>query len=511
MLLQVLNLVETLGFGNVHGHLVGRSQGLGFFFANLEDIFQTFQGDRDNLRVADRQQITERPDASLLHQELDLLWRTTTRGVGNRPSCFLTNVKFCRGQQLNQRRDNVVFNDGLDLFLVAGGNVGNRPACFLANTLLGTGKKGQQARQGIVVDDKLRLQIVTSDNVPHGPQGRRLDGRRGVQQEFDQATADTGFNDGLDFVIGSVTEIGQGPAGIRQDFFVGREDELSQGWEGDAYHFKVGLRFATAKVGKSPRRVPKHGKFAVLLQLMQEWGHGTGLQHQITAGRRVTGNVSQGPDGLFADVVVGARQETDKNRDGTNFNDNLGMFRGSTGNVGQSPSRLELQGRVIFALQKFDKARHHTRVNDLLNRRILFDRKQATKLCGTFRLYGWIVSHDSLHHGGQLLQLGGRHVGPDTTRGRSSGIHHALIRGISRVHQHGGSRQTGRCTRGSLRRHLTTLGHAIFLFVFPNLHRGLFTRPTRLFCTNRPLETTLICFCRCTHGCWMYVFNEMNE
>mmetsp|Transcript_23234 Transcript_23234/g.64421 ORF Transcript_23234/g.64421 Transcript_23234/m.64421 type:complete len:236 (+) Transcript_23234:1283-1990(+) len=174
VLLQIFDLVETFGFGNENGHCVGLSGHLRLFLTDLEDVFQTFQSNGYNLGVVDGEQVTERTDAALLNEELDLLAVASRGGVRNGPCCFLSDIEFGIREQLNQWRDNVVLHDRLDLFLVSSGDVGNCPAGFLSDSLLGARQESQQTRQSVVVDDELGLQIVTSNNVSDSSQGRSL-------------------------------------------------------------------------------------------------------------------------------------------------------------------------------------------------------------------------------------------------------------------------------------------------------------------------------------------------
>jgi hypothetical protein len=89
-------------------------------FTNLQDVLDAFQGDRNDLGVVTGEQVTERREATLINEEHDLLFVSTTSSIGDGPSGFLANIELGVGEQLNERRDNVVFNDGLNLLLVSG-------------------------------------------------------------------------------------------------------------------------------------------------------------------------------------------------------------------------------------------------------------------------------------------------------------------------------------------------------------------------------------------------------
>ena len=174
VLLQVFNLAETFSFADKDGHLIRCASLLGFFLPDLENVFDAFESNGNNLGVDDRQEVAKRTDASLLHQEFDLLRISTGCGVGNGPGSFLANIEFGIAKKLNQRRNNVVLDDALNLLLVSGGDVRDGPTGFLANALFRAGEECEQARQGIVVDDKLCLQVIARDNVSDRTESGRL-------------------------------------------------------------------------------------------------------------------------------------------------------------------------------------------------------------------------------------------------------------------------------------------------------------------------------------------------
>lgn len=120
MLLQIFNLGQAFRFRDEDSHLVLAVCGAGLVVSDLQNVLQSLQGDRDNLWVRSREQVAKRTDATLLDQELDLLLVSAARGVGDGPRGFLANVEFGVGEQLNERRNNVVINDVLNLLLVSG-------------------------------------------------------------------------------------------------------------------------------------------------------------------------------------------------------------------------------------------------------------------------------------------------------------------------------------------------------------------------------------------------------
>jgi hypothetical protein len=62
---------------------------------------------------------------------------------------------------------------------------------------------------------------------------------------------------------------------------------------------------------------------------------------------------------------------------------------------------LDLQGRVIVAVQNFDKKRHTIPGNDLLNGRIGFNAQEAVETAQKLQ----IVVRDPLVHRGQILEI----------------------------------------------------------------------------------------------------------
>jgi len=66
------------------------------------------------------------------------------------------------------------------------------------------------------------------------------------------------------------------------------------------------------------------------------------LENVITAFRRISCDVSEGPNSLFSDVEDGRREEFDEDWDGSRFNNDLSVFRSTRSDVGESPGGFEL-------------------------------------------------------------------------------------------------------------------------------------------------------------------------
>lgn len=84
-----------------------------------------------------------------------------------------------------------------------------------------------------------------------------------------------------------------------------------------------------------------------------------------------------GPHRLLANIVVGAHEQANEDRDGTLLDHHAGVVTRAAGDVGQRPGRLELEGRVVVALQELDELGHHARVNNVLDRRVTLCKKKG--------------------------------------------------------------------------------------------------------------------------------------
>ena len=71
----------------------------------------------------------------------------------------------------------------------------------------------------------------------------------------------------------------------------------------------------------------------VLAQKRQKWPQGTLLKDVISANWTVTGDIAQSPNGLFADIENGGREQSDELWDGVGVDNYLSVMSGSGGNV----------------------------------------------------------------------------------------------------------------------------------------------------------------------------------
>jgi hypothetical protein len=84
------------------------------------------------------------------------------------------------------------------------------------------------------------------------------------------------------------------------------------------------------------------------------------INDKISTIRRISGNISDRPNGLFLNVFGRRREKLDENRDGTGVDDHPRLSGGSAGDVGQGPGGLELQRCVVGRAEELDETRHDT-------------------------------------------------------------------------------------------------------------------------------------------------------
>mmetsp|Transcript_2588 Transcript_2588/g.5029 ORF Transcript_2588/g.5029 Transcript_2588/m.5029 type:complete len:202 (+) Transcript_2588:857-1462(+) len=176
-----------------------RAVRLSISLTNLENVFQTFQCNSDNLGiVVHLQEVTERLDAAHVYQLVDSFGGAAGGGVRDCPSRFLLNIKLLVIQQIYQDWHNVGINYSLDLLLATSSDVGDRPACLLADALALVRKKGKQLSECPAAHDDLSLDVITSNDVSDGAKRRSLDCNLFMHQKLDAASRYSCFNDRLD-------------------------------------------------------------------------------------------------------------------------------------------------------------------------------------------------------------------------------------------------------------------------------------------------------------------------
>lgn len=149
MLLEVMDGVHATGLLNEYRILVDstRTGSLLVHLANLENIVQAVERDLDNLVIHHVEQVTEGFDTSLGHKVTDLRWllKSTRRRVGNSPAGLLAGLEVGVLENVDERRDDIGINDGLDLRRGASCNVGDGPARLLPDTLLSRRQERQES------------------------------------------------------------------------------------------------------------------------------------------------------------------------------------------------------------------------------------------------------------------------------------------------------------------------------------------------------------------------------
>lgn len=111
---------------------------------------------------------------------------------------------------------------------------------------------------------------------------------------------------------------------------------------------------APAEVAKRPRCVPEHAQPVVLVEQRDEGLHSTGAEDKVTALGAVTGDVTECPDGLLADIVNRGRQKLNEDGDSAFVDDDLSVVRGTGSNVRERPCGLELFEKVVRDLNEVE-------------------------------------------------------------------------------------------------------------------------------------------------------------
>ncbi|KUI56758.1 hypothetical protein VP1G_10880 [Cytospora mali] len=374
---------------------------------DLEDVLKTIEGDLDDLVVGAAKEVTQGLDASLGNKVTDLIWllEASTGGVADSPARLLTGLEITVRQQVDKRRNDVGVNHGLNLRGVTSSDVGNGPASLLSNTVLVRAQQRQQARQSTTVDDDLGLHVVTSNDVSYGAQSGGLNGGRSMHEQLHQAAGDAGLDNGLDLVVGAIGKVRDRPAGIDQDFVVQGVNELRQHRKGRLW------RLATAKVAQSPSSIAQHAKLAAVAKESQQGLESTAAQNVVTALWAVTSNVTEGPDGLLPHIGFWAGEELDENGHGTSLDDNLSLCSASGGNVGQGPSSLKLNEGVRRS-EELDESGNNTGLDDLFDGRVALFGQKLSKAGCSLNLQIDLVGEDALYHLRKILaQLPATYLG----------------------------------------------------------------------------------------------------
>ena len=125
---------------------------------HLENVKESIKHDHEHLGVREVHESNAVGNDSHLHQQNDLVSRSTAGVVRNSPCSFLLSARFTLFQDIEERREDAGINDGLDLVLVAGCDVADSPGSFLNNVGLLVGEEGGENFQGAGLDNHVSLQ-----------------------------------------------------------------------------------------------------------------------------------------------------------------------------------------------------------------------------------------------------------------------------------------------------------------------------------------------------------------
>ena len=209
------------------------STGLLVHLTDLEDVLKTVQGNLNDLVVRAREQVAQRLDASALYEVADLgrLLQTTASSVRDGPASLLAGLEVAVLEEVDQRRDDVGINDGLNLCGVSSSDVGDGPASLLADTILSGAQQREEGGQRATVNDDLSLDVIAGDNVTDRSESGCLDGCGCVHQELYKTAGDASLDNSLDLVVGAIRKVGDGPASVDEDFVVEGVDKLGEDGE----------------------------------------------------------------------------------------------------------------------------------------------------------------------------------------------------------------------------------------------------------------------------------------
>jgi hypothetical protein len=121
----------------------------------------------------------------------------------------------------------------------------------------------------------------------------------------------------------------------------------------------------------------------------------------VTARRGVSGNVTQSPDGLLADIWLRAAQELDEDWYRARLDNHLCLLSTTAGNVCERPCCLKLH-KGMWGSEEFDEAADHAGLNDFLNGRVSFLGEEFPEFGGGLNLSVDLVREDSFDHFRQL-------------------------------------------------------------------------------------------------------------
>lgn len=181
MMLQIVNANHPPSLLNKHSILIRTPIRLLIALPNLQNILQPIQRNLNNLIIRALQQVTQWLDAPLTNKvpNLTRFLQAPTSSVRHSPARLLLRLEVSVLENVDEGRDDVGVDDGLNLRRRTSGDVGDGPARFFADPFFGRGEEREESGEGTGSEDNLGLHVVPGDDVADRTESRRLD-RGGV-------------------------------------------------------------------------------------------------------------------------------------------------------------------------------------------------------------------------------------------------------------------------------------------------------------------------------------------
>lgn len=176
MVLQVVDSEHSIRLLNIVSVFVDSSSLLLVTFSHLQNILQSIQSDLNDLVVGTLQQIAKRLDASLGNEVSNLtrFLQSSTGGIGHSPTSFLLGLEVGVLEDVDEGRDNVGIDDGLNLLRTSSSDIRDSPTCLLSDSFLGRPEEGKKCRESSRSQNDLGLQVISGDNVTDRTKSRSL-------------------------------------------------------------------------------------------------------------------------------------------------------------------------------------------------------------------------------------------------------------------------------------------------------------------------------------------------
>ena len=119
---------------------------------------------------------------------------------------------------------------------------------------------------------------------------------------------------------------------------------------------------------------------AVSRQLLEQRREHLVREDEVASLGRVARDVAERPNSLLAHVIVRRHEELHEIGHRAVGDHHARVLRRARGNVRERPSRLELEHRIVGALQELHEARYHARRDHLRDWRRALDAEQLAEL-----------------------------------------------------------------------------------------------------------------------------------